>query len=85
MVECNQVNFKLSYSQLNKLKFAVKNQTGVTIRINIKMFNGNNLLHQLLLTTRQKTKLTNAFDNNMSTDIKLSKTQICKIIQTGGF
>ena len=49
------------------------------------MFNGNNLPHELLLTTRQKTKLRNAFVNNMSTDIKLSKTQISKIIQSGGY
>ena len=45
------------------------------------MFNGNNLPHELLLTTRQKTKVRNAFDNNMSTDLKLSKAQISKIKQ----
>ena len=49
------------------------------------MFDGNDLPHELLLTTRQKTKLRNAFDNNTSADIKLSKTQIVKIIQSGGF
>ena len=49
------------------------------------MFNGNNLPHELLLTTRQKTKLRNAFENNMSIDIKLSKAQISKVIQSGGF
>ena len=49
------------------------------------MFNGNDLPHELLLTTRRKTKLINAFDNNMSTDVKYSKTQISKIIQSGGF
>ena len=49
------------------------------------MFNGNNLPDELLLTTRQKTKLGNAFNNNMSTDSKLSKAQIFKIIQSGGF
>ena len=55
MVEYNKVNVKLSDSQLNKLKTAVvKNQTGATLRMNIKMFNGNNLPHELLLTTRQK-------------------------------
>ena len=57
MVEYNKVNVKLSDSQLNKLKSAVKKQTGVTLRTNIKMFNGNNLPHKLLLTARQKTKL----------------------------
>ena len=85
MVEYNKLNVKLSDSQLNKLETAVKNQTGTTLRMNIKMFNGNDLLHELLLTTRQKTKLRNAFENNMSTDIKLSKAQISKIIQSGGF
>ena len=50
------------------------------------MFNGNNLPpHELLLTTRQKTKLRNAFENNISTDLELSKAQIFKIIQSGGF
>ena len=49
------------------------------------MFNGNDLPHELLLTTRQKTKLKNAFNNNMSTDLKLSKTQISTIIQSRGF
>ena len=49
------------------------------------MFNGNNLPHELLLTTRQKAKIRNAFNNNTSTDIKISKAQINKIIQSGGF
>ena len=49
------------------------------------MFNGNDLPHELLLTTIQKTKLRNAFDNNMSTDLKVSRAQISKIIQSGGF
>ena len=49
------------------------------------MFDGNNLPHELLLSTRQKTKVRNAFNNNMSTDLELSKAQISKIIQSGGF
>ena len=49
------------------------------------MFNGNDLPHELLLTIRQKTKLRNAFNNNVSTALKLSKAQIFKIIQSGGF
>ena len=49
------------------------------------MLEGNNLPHELLLTTRQKTKLRNAFNNNMSTDLKLPKAQISKIIQSGGY
>ena len=67
------------------MKTAVKNKTWVTLRINIKMFNGDNLLRELLLTTRQKSKLRNAFENNMSIYIKLSKAQISKAIQSGGF
>ena len=49
------------------------------------MFSANNLPHELLLTTRQTKKLRNAIENNMSTDIKLSKAQISKTIQSGGF
>ena len=62
MVEYSKVNVKLSNTQLNKLKNAVKNKTGTTLRINFQMLNGNNLPHELLLTTRQKTKLRNAFN-----------------------
>ena len=85
MVEYNKVNVKLSNSQLNKLKTAAKSQTGVTLRMNIKLGNKNNLPHELLLTTRQKTKLGNEFEKKMSTNIKLSKAQISKIIHSGGF
>ena len=49
------------------------------------MLDGNGLPHELLLITRQKPKLINAFNNNMSTDVKLSKVQISKIIRSGGF
>ena len=76
MVEYNKVNVELSDSQLNKLKTAIKDQTETTLRINVRIFNGNNLLHELLLTTRQTTKLRNATESNMSTDIKLSRPQI---------
>ena len=86
MVEHSNVNDKLSDSQLNKLRTVVKNKTGTTWKMNIKMFNGNNLPHELLLlTARQKAKLRNAFKNYMSTDIKLSKAQIFEIFQSGGF
>ena len=85
MVEYSKVNVKLSDTQLKKLKTAVKDKTGTTLRMSLKMFNGNDLPHELLLTTRQKTKLRNAFNNNMSTDLKLSKAQISKIILSGGF
>ena len=81
MVEYNKVIAKLSDLQLNKLKSAAQNQTGVTLRMSMKMFNENNLPYELFL----KTKLRNAFENNMSTDIKLPEIQASKIIQSGGF
>ena len=67
MVEYSKVNVKLSDKQLKKLKTAVKNKTGTTLRMILKMFNGNDPPHEVLLTTRQKTKPRNAFNNNMST------------------
>ena len=85
MVEYSKINVKLPDIQLKKLKTAVKSKTGTTLRISLKMFNGNDVPHELLLTTRQKTKLRNAFNDNMSTDLKLSKAQIFKIIKSGGF
>ena len=71
-------------TQLKKLN-AVKDKTRITLRISLKVFNGNDLPYELLLTTRQKTQLRNAFSNKMSTDLKLSKVQISKTIQSGGF
>ena len=53
--------------------------------MSLKMLDGNDLPHELLLTTRQKTKWINAFNNNMLTNLTLSKGQISKIIQSGGF
>ena len=85
MVEYSKVNVKLSDNQLKKLKAAVKNKTGTTLRISLKMFNGNDFPPVLLLTARQKTKLRNAFNNKISTDLKFSKAQISKIIHSGGF
>ena len=85
MVEYSKGNVQLSDTQLKKLKTALKNKTRTTLRMSLKMFNSNDLPHELLLTIRQKTKLRNAFNNNMSTDLKLSKAQISKIIQSGGF
>ena len=55
------------------MKTAVKSKTGTTLSMSLKMFDGNDLPHELLLTTRQITKLKNAFNNNISTDIKLLK------------
>ena len=79
MAEYSKVNVKLSDTQLKKLKTAVKNNIETTLRISLKMFNGNDLPHELLLTTRQKTKLRNTFNNNMSADLKVSRAQISKI------
>ena len=69
MTKYNKVNVKLSNTQLKKLKDAVKDNTIMTLRINLKMLDGNDLPHELLLTTRQKTKVRNAFNNNVSTDL----------------
>ena len=85
MVEYSKLNVKLTDTQLEKLKTAVKNKTGTILRMSLKMFNRNDLPRKLLLTARQKTRLRNAFNNNMSTDLKLSRGQISKIIQSGGF
>ena len=85
MVEYTKVNVKLTNPQLSKLKKAVKSNEGATLRIGIKNFNKEDLPHELLLTTRQSTKLRNAVNNNLATDIKLSKAQIKKLIQSGGF
>ena len=85
MIEYTKVNVKLTNLQLNKFKKAVKNNDSTTLRIGIKNLNKEDLPHELLLTTRQSTKLRNAINNNMVTDLKLSKTQIKKLIQSGGF
>ena len=85
MVEYTKVNVKLTNLQLSKFKKAVKNNDSTTLQIGIKSFNKDELPHELLLTTRQSTKLRNAINNNMATDLKLSKAQIKKLIQSGGF
>ena len=85
MVEYTKINCKLTNVQLNKFKKAVKSNEGATLRLGIKNFNKDELPHELLLTTRQNTKLRNAINNNLATDIKLSKAQIKKLTQSGGF
>ena len=85
MVEYTKINCKLANVQLNKLKKAVKSNEGATLRLSIKNFNKDELPHELLLTTRQNTKLRNAINNNLATDIKLSKAQIKQLIQSGEF
>ena len=80
---------KLSNSQLNKLKSPIKNETDVVLRISSNMVGNSNdntnFSHELLLTNRQVTNIRKAFAKNTSTDIKLSKTQLSKMIQPGGF
>ena len=85
MVEYNKIDCKLSNIQLRKLKKAVKDGSELVLRLAIKNFSKDELPHELFLTTRQSTKLRNAVNNNMSTDIKFSKAQLKKLIQSGGF
>ena len=85
MVEYSKISCKLTNVQLNKLKKAVKSNEGETLRLGIKNFNKDELPHELLLTSRQNIKLRNPINNNLATDIKLSKAQIKKLIQSGGF
>ena len=72
MVEYSKVNVILSDRQLKQLKTTVINKTGITLRMNLKMLDRNDLPHEFLLRTRRKTRLRNEFNNNMSTDLKPS-------------
>ena len=89
MTQYNSLNVKLSNSQLNKLKSSIKNETDVVLRISSNMVSNSNdntnFPHELLLTNRQVANIRKAFANHSSTDIKLSKTQLSKMIQSGGF
>ena len=87
MTQYNSLNVKLSNSQLNKFKSAIKNETDVVLRLSSNMIGDNeaNFPHKLLLTNRQVSNLRKPFSNNSSTDIKLSKTQLSKMIQSRGF
>ena len=85
MVEYNKIDCKLTKIQLSKLKKAVKNGSEVVLRLGAKNFNKDELPHELFLTTRQSTKLRNAINNNLATDIKLSKAQLKKLVKSGGF
>ena len=89
MTQYNSSNVKLSNSQLNKLKSSIKNGTGVVLRISSSMVGNSNdntnFPHELLLINRQVANICKCFANHSSTDIKLSKTQLSKMIQSGGF
>ena len=80
--KCKAIN-----SQLNKFKSAIKNETEAVLRLSSNMIGDNetNFPHKLLLTNRQVSNLRKAFANYLSTDIKLLKTQLSKMIQSGGF
>ena len=89
MNQYNSLNVKLSNSQLDKLKSAIKNETEIVLRLSSNMIGNSNdktnFPLDLLLTNRQVANLRKAFSNNLSTDIKLSKIQLSKMIQSGGF
>ena len=87
MTQYNSLNVKLSNSQLNKFKSAIKNENEVVLRLSSNMIGDNetNFLHKFLLTNRQVSNLRKAFANHLSADIKLSKTQLSKMIQSEGF
>ena len=89
MVQCNSLNLTLSNLQLNKLKSAIRNETDVVLRLSSNMIGNSsdeaNLPHKLLVTNRQVANLRRSFANYSSSDIKLSKTQLSKMIQSGGF
>ena len=86
MTQYNSLNEKLSNSRLNKFKSAIKNETEVVLKLASNMIGDNetNFPHKLLSTNRQVTNLRKAFANHLSTDIELSKTQLSKMIQSGG-
>ena len=76
---------KLTFTQLNKSKYAAKSKTGTISRIYKKKCQDEELPHELFRTTRQTNKIEHPFAKHMSTDIKLCKARIFKIIQSGGF
>ena len=82
MIQYSCLNVKLSNSQLNKLKSAIKNETEVVWRLSSNMIRDDetNFPHKLLLTNRQVANPRKAFANYWSTDIKLSETQLSKMI-----
>ena len=87
MTQYNSLNVRLSNAHLNKFKSATKNETEVVLRLSSNIIGDDetNFPHKLLLTNRQVSNLRKAFSNHSSADIKLSKTQLSKMIQSGGF
>ena len=76
MTQYNSLNAKLSNSPLNKLRFAIKIESEVVLRLLPNMIGNNetNFPHELSLTDRKISSLRKSFANNSSADIKLSKT-----------
>ena len=89
MTQYNTLNVKLSNSQLNKLKSGTNNGTEVTLKLSSNVVEDsndeNNFPHKLLLTNTQVSKLCKAFSNVSSANRKLSKTELYKIGESGGF
>ena len=89
MTQYNSLNVKLSKSQLNKLKSSKKNESNVALRISSSMVGNSNdntnFPHKLLLTDRQVANIRKAFSNNLSRDVKFSKTHLLKMMQSGGY
>ena len=89
MTQYNALNVKLSNSQLNTLKSAIKNGTEVSLNLssNIVGYSNdeNNFPQKLLLTNTQVLKLCKAFSNDSSANIKLSTTHLHNTVQSGGF
>ena len=89
MTQYNRVNVKLSTSLLIKLKPTIKNKNDVVIRLSPGMIGDSNdqtnFPHELLLTDRQVSSICKVFANYSSVDIKFSKTQLLKMIQSRGF
>ena len=87
MTQYNTLNVKLSNSQLNKLKSAIKNGTEVTLNLSSNLIGNSNdetnFPHKLLLTDTQVSKIRKAFANGSSANIKFSKIQLSKIVQLG--
>ena len=82
MTQYNSLNLKLSNSQLNKFKSTIKNETEVVLRLSSNMIGNNetNFPHALLITNRQVSNLRKVFAVHLSANIKLSKTQLSKMI-----
>ena len=87
MTQYKSLNVKLSNSQLNKFESAIKNETEEVLRFSSSMIGDDetNFPHKLLSTNRQVENLHKAFANHLLTDIKSSKTQLSKMMQSGLF